>query len=76
MQVQAIRRRRVSNSASNLHKDIALRCAPGLGGIVSIIVAARMTVWMGGPFVLLTLEGLALIGLAIYLVRRYLTTPE
>ena len=66
----------MSNSASKLHRDIALRCAPGLGGVVSIIVAARMTVWMDGPFVLLTLEGLALIGLAIYLVRRYLTTPE
>ena len=76
MQVQAMRRRRVSKSDSKLHRDIALRCAPGLGGVVSIIVAARMTVWMDGPFILLTLEGLALIGLAIYLVRRYLTTPE
>ena len=66
----------MSKSDSKLHRDIALRCAPGLGGVVSIIVAARMTVWMDGPFILLTLEGLALIGLAIYLVRRYLTTPE
>lgn len=66
----------MANAISNVRRDIALRCTPALAGIVCIVVAARMTSPSESVFALLMIEGLALIGLAVFLVRRYLKTPE
>lgn len=55
--------------------DIALRATPAPGGFICIAIAARMTPGTGGPFVALLIEGAVLIGLAVFLLRRYLTTP-
>jgi len=52
-----------------------MRCAPALGGIVCVVVAAKMTSPSESTFALLVIEGVALIGLAVFLVRRYLKTP-
>ncbi|MCK5213349.1 MAG: hypothetical protein KAQ74_05435 [Dehalococcoidia bacterium] len=65
----------MTNAASSLRKDIAVRCVPALGGIVCMVVAARMSTPSQSTFALLVIEGAALIGLAIFLVRRYLKTP-
>jgi len=65
----------VAHAISNIRRDIALRCAPAVAGIVCIVVAARMTSPSESTFALLVIEGLALIGLAVFLVRRYLKTP-
>ncbi len=59
----------------SLRKDIVLRCSPALAGIACFLVAARVTVPPQPMFVVLVLEGFALIGLAAFLVRRYLKTP-
>lgn len=66
----------MTNAASNFRKDIAVRCAPAVGGIVCLVVAARMTGSSESTFALLVIEGVALVGLAVFLVRRYLKTPE
>jgi hypothetical protein len=66
----------VAQAISSVRRDIALRCTPALAGIVCIVVAARMTSPSESTFALLVIEGLALIGLAGFLVRRYLKTPE
>ena len=55
--------------------DITLRATPALGGLICIVIAARMTSRTGGPFVALLIEGAVLVGLAVFLVRRYLATP-
>jgi len=55
--------------------DIALRAIPALGGSICILTAARMTSRTGGPFIVLLIEGAVLVGLAVFLVRRYLSTP-
>jgi hypothetical protein len=55
--------------------DIALRAAPAPGGFICVAVAARMTPGAGAQFAALLIEGAVLIGLAVFLVRRYLTTP-
>ncbi|MFW6103098.1 MAG: hypothetical protein ACOC7M_02250 [Chloroflexota bacterium] len=55
--------------------DLALRATPALGGFLCIFIAARMTSRSGGPFITLLIEGAVLIGLAIFLLRRYLTRP-
>ena len=55
--------------------DLILRATPALGGFICILIAARMTDRSGGPFIALLIEGAVLIGLAVFLVRRYLTTP-
>ena len=47
-----------------------------MGGIVCLVVAARMTSSSESTFALLVIEGVALVALAVFLVRRYLTTPE
>jgi len=66
----------VAKAVSSFRKDIAVRCAPAMGGIVCLMVAARMTSSSEATFALLVIEGVALIGLAVFLVRRYLRTPE
>ena len=65
----------MDNQACSLRKDIALRCIPGIAGLVCLVVAFRMTNPSDATFVLLMAEGIALIGLAVFLVRRYLKTP-
>ena len=62
-------------AVSSFKRDIAVRCAPAIAGIVCIAVAARMTQPSESVFALLVIEGIALIGLAVFLVRRYLRTP-
>ena len=57
-------------------KDIALRCIPGLAGIACLVVAFRMTSPSSAMFALLMIEGVALFGLAAFLVWRYLKTPQ
>ena len=66
----------MAKAVSSFRKDIAVRCAPAMGGIVCLMVAARMTSSSEATFALLVIEGVALIGLAVFLVRRYLRTPE
>ncbi|MBN1856748.1 MAG: hypothetical protein JW846_07345 [Dehalococcoidia bacterium] len=66
----------MTNTASSFRKDIAVRCSPAIAGIVCMVVAARMTNPSQSIFALLVIEGVALIGLAVFLVRRYLKTPE
>jgi hypothetical protein len=61
--------------ASKAFWDIALRVSPAPAGFICILVAARMTVRTGGPFSALIVEGAVLLGLAVFLVRRYLVTP-
>lgn len=65
----------MDNQACSLRKDIALRCIPGLAGIVCLVVALRMTSPSQATFVLLVAEGVALVGLAAFLLWRYLKTP-
>jgi len=60
---------------NSYRRDIAVRCSPALAGIVCIVVAAMMTQPAQSTFALLVIEGVALIGLAFFLVRRYLKTP-
>lgn len=66
----------MAKAISSFRKDIAVRCAPAVGGIVCLVVAARMTGSSESTFALLVIEGVALVGLAVFLVRRYLKTPE
>ncbi len=56
-------------------KNVVLRALPGLAGIVCILVAFRMTIPAQATFMLLVIEGVVLIGLAVFLVRRYVMTP-
>jgi hypothetical protein len=65
----------VANAVSVSRKDIALRCVPAVGGVVCMVVAAKMTSASESTFALLVIEGVALIGLAVFLVIRYLKTP-
>ena len=65
----------MDNQVSGLRRDIALRAIPALAGIICLVVAFRMTYPSHATFVLLVVEGLALLGLAAFLVRRYLKTP-
>ena len=46
-----------------------------MGGIVCMVVAAKMTSPSESTFALLVIEAVALFGLAVFLVRRYLKTP-
>ncbi len=64
-----------AEQVDTLRKDIALRSSPALAGIVCLVVAARVTAPPQPLFIVLLLEGIALVGLAAYLVRRYLKTP-
>ena len=63
-------------SVGAVRKDIALRSMPALPGIICLIVAFRMANPSQAIFVLLVAEGVVLLGLAAFLIRRYLTTPE
>ena len=65
----------MTNAVSSFQKDIAVRCSPALAGIVCMVVAARMTSPSESTFAFLLVEGVALISLAVFLVRRYLKTP-
>jgi len=65
----------MASAFNNYRRDIALRCTPALAGIVCIVVAARMAHPSQSIFALLVIEGLALIGLAVFLVWRYVKTP-
>ena len=65
----------MENAVSSSRKDVALRCAPAIGGIVCMVVAAEMTSPSESTFALLVIEAVALFGLAVFLVRRYLKTP-
>lgn len=65
----------MDNDARTFRKDIVLRAVPGVAGIACIVVAFRMTIPAHSTFVLLVMEGVVLIGLAVFLVRRYLRTP-
>lgn len=65
----------MNNDARTFRKDIVMRAMPGLAGIACIVVAFRMTIPTQATFVLLVMEGVVLIGLAVFLVRRYLRTP-
>ena len=65
----------MANAISSFRRDVVVRCTPALAGIVCILVAARMAQPSESVFVLLVIEGIALIGLAAFLVRRYLKTP-
>ena len=65
----------MANDICSWRKDIALRCIPGLAGVVCLVVAFWMTNPSHATFVLLVAEGVALLGLAAFLVRRYLKTP-
>jgi len=66
----------MGNQAGRKRKDIALRLMPALPGIICLVVAFRMTNPSHATFVLLIAEGMALFGLAAFLVWRYLKTPE
>jgi hypothetical protein len=66
----------MDSRVSSFRKDIFLRCIPGLAGIVCLVVAFRMTSPSHATFVLLMAEGVALFGLAAFLVWRYLKTPS
>ena len=63
------------SAVNSFRRDIAVRCTPAVAGIVCIVVAARMTQPSQSIFALLVIEGVALIGLAVFIVRRYLKTP-
>ena len=65
----------MGNQAGTVRKDIALRSIPALAGIICLVVAFRMTNPSHATFVLLLAEGVALFGLAAFLVWRYLRTP-
>jgi len=65
----------MGNQAGSLRKDIALRSVPALAGIICLVVAFRMTNPSHATFALLVIEGVALFGLAAFLVWRYLKTP-
>ena len=65
----------MANAISSFRRDIAVRCMPAVAGIVCILVAARMALPSESVFVLLVIEGIALIGLAVFLVKRYVKTP-
>jgi len=65
----------MGNQAGSLRKDIALRSIPALAGIICFVVAFRMTNPSQATFALLAIEGVALFGLAAFLVWRYLRTP-
>jgi hypothetical protein len=65
----------MGNQAGSLRRDIALRSIPALAGIICLVVAFRMTSPSQSLFVLLMAEGVALFGLAAFLVWRYLKTP-
>lgn len=66
----------MGNHVGSLRKDIALRSIPALAGIICLVVAFRMTSPSHATFVLLMAEGIALFGLAAFLVWRYLKTPS
>ncbi len=66
----------MGNQASGYRKDIGLRSIPALAGIICLVVAFRMTSPSHATFVLLVAEGVALFGLAAFLVWRYVKTPE
>jgi len=66
----------MGNRVDSFRKDIALRSIPALAGIICVVVAFRMASPSHATFVLLVSEGLALLALAAFLVRRYLRTPE
>ncbi len=66
----------MAKAVRSYRKDIAVRCAPAIGGVVCLMVAARMTNPSESTFALLVIEGVALVALAVFLVRRYLRTPE
>jgi len=65
----------MGNQAGSLRRDIALRSIPALAGVVCLVVAFRMTSPSQSLFVILVAEGVALFGLAAFLVWRYLKTP-
>ena len=65
----------IVSAVNSFRRDIAVRCTPAVAGIVCIVVAARMTQPSQSIFALLVIEGVALIGLAVFIVRRYLKTP-
>ena len=65
----------MGNQAGRLRRDIALRSIPALAGIICLVVAFRMTSPSQSLFVILMAEGVALVGLAAFLVWRYLKTP-
>ncbi len=64
-----------AEQVDSLRKDIALRASPAIAGIVCFVVAGRVTAPPQPLFLVLVLEGIALLGLAAFLVRRYLKTP-
>ena len=64
-----------AEQVDNLRKDVALRASPAVAGIVCLVVAGSVTAPPQPMFVVLVLEGIALLGLAAFLVRRYLKTP-
>ena len=63
------------SAVNSFRRDIAVRCTPAVAGIVCIVVAARMSHPSQSTFALLVIEGVALVGLAVFIVRRYLKTP-
>ena len=65
----------MANAISSFRRDVAVRCTPALAGIVCILVAARMAQPSESVFALLIIEGIALMCLAVFLVRRYVKTP-
>ncbi len=65
----------MGNQFWSIRKDIALRCAPGVAGIVCLVVAFVTTSPSSAIFVLLLGEGILLFGLAAFLLWRYLKTP-
>jgi len=73
--VDSRRCRVTAEQVDSLRKDIALRCSPALAGIACFVVAARVTAPPQPMFVALVVEGIALLGLAAFLVWRYLKTP-
>lgn len=64
------------SAINSFRRDVAVRCTPAVAGIVCILVAVRMAQPSESVFALLVIEGFALIGLAVFLVRRYVKTPE
>lgn len=65
----------MGNRVCSSRKDMVLRTMPGFAGVICVMVAFRMTSPAHATFVLLVVEGVVLIGLAVFLVRRYLKTP-
>ncbi len=65
----------MDNRAGGFHKHIALRSVPGIAGIVCLVIAFGMVTLTHVMFVVLVAEGIVLIGLTAFLVKKYLKTP-